>query len=354
MFSGLVGKKRRSLLGVDISSTAIRVLELSQTNGRYQVEAYASESLPPNAIVEQSINNDEEVGEAVKRALARSSSKTTDAALAVAGSSVIIKTIQMNSSLTDNELDFQIRAEADQYIPYPLEEVALDWQVLGNVENNPDSINVLLVACRSETVERRKDAVEYADLKAQLVDVELYCVERAMKLLQNHLEAEQVATVAVVDIGATMTTLSVLHEGSSVYTREQLFGGRQLVEDIMRLYGMDEPQAYASLSGEGLPVSYREEALTPFLNAVVQQVSRSLQFFYSSSPYNDVDYLVLAGETASLEGLSELVSEELGIPVLVANPFRDMKVGNKVDTTQLAKDAPSLMVACGLALRSFG
>ncbi|MGB1090688.1 MAG: pilus assembly protein PilM [Oceanobacter sp.] len=341
------------MIGIDISSTAVKVIELSKQGDDYQVEAYASESLPPNAIIEQNISNDEEVGEAVKRALSKSGSKATNAAIAVAGSSVIIKTIQMNSNLNEFEMDFQIRAEADQYIPYPLDEVALDWEVVGQVENNPDSVNVLLVACRSETVERRKDAVEYADLEAQLIDVELYCIERSMGLLHHYLDGENVQTVAVIDIGATMTTLSVLHEGSSVYTREQLFGGRQLVEDIMRLYGLDEPQATAAVGGEGLPASYQEDTLQPFLNAVVQQVSRSLQFFYSSSPYNDVDYIVLAGGTASLGGLSELITEELGIPAMVANPFKDMTVAKNIDHQLLLHDAPSLMVACGLAMRGF-
>ena len=165
MLASLFNKKSKALVGVDISSTSVKVLELSRNNDRYQVEAYATEPLPPNAIVEQAISNDEAVGEAIRKALGRSRSSVKRAALAVAGSAVITKTVQMSGKLNDDEMDMQIRAEADQYIPYPLEEVALDWEIQGGSEQGLELVDVMLAACRSETVERRKDAVEYANLK---------------------------------------------------------------------------------------------------------------------------------------------------------------------------------------------
>lgn len=353
MLASLFNKKSKALIGVDISSTSVKVLELSHNNGRYQVEAYASEPLPPNAIVEQAISNDEAVGEAIRKAVGRSRTSAKRAAIAVAGSAVITKTVQMSSKLSDDEMDLQIRAEADQYIPYPLEEVALDWEVQGESDQVPDSVDVLLAACRSETVERRKDAVEYADLEAGVVDVEAFCTERAFELLQGQLEGEDIETVAVLDIGATMTTLSVLHEGKSIYTREQLFGGRQLTEDIMRRYGLSEEEATRSKLDGDLPDDYESEVLEPFRKAVVQQVSRSLQFFYSSSQFNDVDFVVLAGGTSAIPLLAENVEEDLGVATLIANPFMNMTLSQKVNASLLANDAPSLMIACGLAMRSF-
>lgn len=354
MLASLFKKKNKILLGVDISSTTVKLLELSHNNGRYQVESYASESLPANAVVEQSIGDTEVVGQVIKKALGRSRSSGKRAAIAVAGSAVITKTIEMSDNLTDDEMDQQIRIEADQYIPYPLDEVALDWEIQGPAEL-PGMVNVLLAACRKENVELRKESLEIAQLETGLVDVEAFCTERAFELVQTQLidDGDDIDTVAIVDIGATMTTLSVLNKGKTIYTREQLFGGKQLTEEIMRRYGLSEEEAQRSKLDGGLPDDYESEVLGPFRDSVVQQISRSLQFFYSSSQFNDVDYIILAGGTASINDLEQLTQEKLGISAVIANPFVDMTLSQKVNASMLSNDAPSLMIACGLAMRSF-
>lgn len=353
VLANLFKKKNKAVLGVDISSTSIKLIELSEQNGRIQVEAYASEPLPENAVVEQAINDEEAVGGAIKKALTRSRSTQKKVAVAVAGSTVITKTIQMASGLSDDEMENQITVEADQYIPYPLEEVAMDFEVQGPVEGNDQQVDVLLAACRKETVELREDSVEIAGLESSVVDVEAYCIERAFELLEPQLEGDEVETVAIMDIGATMTTLNVLNKGSIIYTREQMFGGQQLTEEIQRRYGISAQEAMKAKLEGGLPDDYEAEILEPFKDSVVQQVSRSLQFFYSSSQFNDVDYVILAGGTSSLEGLAQLVHEKIGTPAIVANPFAQMTIGQKVNTQALANDAPGLLVACGLAMRSF-
>jgi type IV pilus assembly protein PilM len=354
VLAGLLKKKNKILLGVDISSTSVKILELSQSNGRYQVESYASEPLPSNAVVEQSIGDEEAVGLVIKKALGKVRASSKRAAIAVAGSAVITKNIEMSESLSDDEMDYQIRIEADQYIPYPLEEVALDWQIQGPSEI-PGNVDVLLAACRLENVELRKDALEIGGLEAGIVDIEAFCTERCYELVKSQLhdEGDDVETVAIVDIGATMTTLSVLHHGKTIYTREQLFGGKQLTEEVMRRYGLSEEEAVRAKLDGGLPDDYESEVLDPFRDSVVQQVSRSLQFFYSSSQYNDVDYIVLAGGTSSIIGLDQLTQEKLGISTIVANPFVDMTLSQKVNASSLNNDAPALMIACGLAMRSF-
>lgn len=353
MLAGLLKKKNKTLLGVDISSTSVKILELSQSNGRYQVESYASEPLPANAVVEQSIGDEEAVGLVIKKALGKARASSKIAAIAVAGSAVITKNIEMNDGLTDDEMDYQIRIEADQYIPYPLEEVALDWQIQGPSEI-PGNVDVLLAACRLENVELRKDALEIGGLETGIVDIEAFCTERCYELVQSQLtDDEDVDTVAIIDIGATMTTLSVLNQGKTIYTREQLFGGKQLTEEVMRRYGLSEEEALRAKLDGGLPDDYESEVLDPFRDSVVQQVSRSLQFFYSSSQYNDVDYIVLAGGTSSIIGLDQLTQEKLGISAIVANPFVNMTLSQKVNASLLNNDAPALMIACGLAMRSF-
>lgn len=353
MLAKLFKKKNKAVLGIDISSTSIKLIELIELNGRMQVEAYASEPMPENAVVEQVINDEEAVGGAIKKALVRARSSVKRGAVAVAGSAVITKVIQMSAGLSDDEMENQIRLEADQYIPYPLEEVAMDFETQGPVEGNEQLVEVLLAACRKETVELREDAIEISGLESAVVDVEAFCVERAFKLLESQLEGDNIDTVAIVDVGAVMTTLNVLNKGHIIYTREQMFGGQQLTEEIQRRYGISAQEAQKAKLEGGLPDDYESEILNPFRESVVQQVSRSLQFFYSSSQFNDVDYVILAGGTASLDGLAQLVQEKIGTPAIVANPFASMTLGSKVNAQILANDAPGLLIACGLAMRSF-
>jgi len=351
---GLFKKKTNTLLGIDISSTSVKLLELSRAGGRYRVEAYAVEPLPPNAVVEKNIAELEGVGQALGRVLAKARTNARNAAVAVAGSAVIAKTIEMDAGLSDDELENQIKLEADQYIPYPLEEVAIDFEVQGQSARNPGRVEVLLAACRKENVEVREAALALAGLSAKVIDVEAYALERAYTLMAGQLGGNvDELTVAIVDIGATMTTLSVLHNGRTIYTREQLFGGRQLTEEIQRRYGLSIEEAGLAKKQGGLPDDYQVEVLTPFRDAVVQQVARSLQFFFAAGQYNDVDYILLAGGTASISGLDRLIQQKIGTPTLVANPFADMTLNSKVNASALASDAPALMIACGLAMRSF-
>jgi len=351
---GLFTKKANTLLGIDISSTSVKLLELSRSGNRYRVEAYAVEPLPPNAVVEKNIVELEGVGQALQRVVARAKVSVKQAAVAVSGSAVITKSIEMESGLSDDELENQLKIEADQYIPYPLEEVAIDFEVQGPAARTPGRVEVLLAACRKENVEIREAALALAGLTAKVVDVEAYALERSYGLLAPMLAGAQgELTVAVVDIGATMTTLSVLHNGRTIYTREQLFGGRQLTEEIQRRYGLSVEEAGLAKKQGGLPDDYDSEVLQPFKEAVVQQVSRSLQFFFAAGQFHDVDYILLAGGTASLPGLDRLIQQKIGTQTLVANPFADMSLSNKVNAGALASDAPALMIACGLAMRSF-
>ena len=346
-------KKAKPVIGLDISSTSVKLLELSRSGDRYRVESYTVKALPPNAVVEKNIADPVAVAEVIRSMVKQSKTKLKHAAVAVAGSAVITKMIDMPADLNDDAMESQIAAEADQYIPFPLEEVALDFEVQGISPRNPDQVEVLLAACRRENVEVRQQVLADSDLIAEKVDIEAYCMERAFELIAEQLEDQEGQVVAIIDIGATMTTLSVLVDGKTVYTREQLFGGRQLTEEIQRRYGLSREEAGLAKKQGGLPDDYEMEVLTPFKDAVVQQVTRSLQFFFSASQYNDVDYIILAGGVASLEGLVGLIEEKLGTQTVVANPFARMSVSSRVNAVSLANDAPALMSVTGLAMRSF-
>ena len=350
----LFNRSKPPLIGLDISSTAVKLLELSQSGSRYRVESYAVEPLPPNSVVEKNITDVDAVGEAVRRAVKRSGTRTRHAAVAIAGSSVITKIIAMPASMSDDDIESQITMEADQYVPYPLEEVNLDFEVMGPSEKNPETVDVMLAACRSENVDLRNAAVETSGLTTLVMDVESFASENAFALLTDQLPDQGVdKTIALIDVGATMTTLNVLHNLKSIYTRDTVFGGKQLTEEIMRRYGLSYEEAGMAKRQGGLPENYTTDVLLPFKEAMTQQASRSLQFFYSSSPHSKVDFIVLAGGSASIPGMDEMIQEKLGLETTIANPFASMSLSARVKPQTLSNDAPSLMVACGLALRSF-
>ena len=351
---GFLSKRKHShVLGIDISSTTIKLIELSRAGERYRVDGYAVAPLPQDAVVEKNIANVDEVAAALRTVVAQAKTKTKLACTAVAGSSVITKVVPMPAGLREDDLEIQLTLEADQYIPYPLDEVAIDFEVQGETASNPDQVDVLLSACRREAIDAHTEVLELAGLTPKIVDVEGYALERAYDLMRAQKGIPENAIVAIADIGATMTTLSVLREGRVVYTREQLFGGKQLTDEIMRRYGLPLAEAGLAKKQGGLPEDYQTDVLEPFRDAVAQQVARSLQFFFSSSDFNRVDAVILGGGVAAMEGLPDLVQQRLNTEVFTADPFAGMTTASGVDAVALKADATAMMIAVGLALRSF-
>jgi type IV pilus assembly protein PilM len=351
---GLLNSNKPNILGLDISSTSVKLLELAQDGDNYRVQSLAVEPLPDNAVADKNIQDVEAVGETIQKAVKRSGTKLKNAAVAVAGSAVITKVIVMPAGLSDSELEAQIEMEADQYIPYPLEEINLDFEIIGESEHNPETVDVLLAASRSENIELRSAALAIGGLTPKIVDVEAYTIENSSKLIMHQLDdASDDSIIALIDIGATMTSLNVVENNRLIYTREQSFGGKQLTEEIMRRYGLAYDEAGRLKKDGGLPDNYIQEVLEPFKETIAQQVSRFLQFFYTSGQHNSVDLIALAGGCASIPGIDELVESQLDTPTVIANPFAEMSLASKVNPQSLSNDAPSLMIACGLAMRSF-
>jgi type IV pilus assembly protein PilM len=347
-------RTKTPLLGVDISSTSVKLLELSRSGSRHRVESYAVEPLPPNSVVEKNITDAELVGEAIGRAVKKSGSRTRTGACAVAGSAVITKLISMPAELSEEDMESQIQIEADQYIPYPLEEISLDFEVLQQSETDPGRVDVMLAASRSDNVDIRVAALEVGGLQAKVVDVEAFALENAVSLLAASGGAFAEAHIAaIMDVGATTSTLSVLEDLKIIYTREQVFGGRQLTDEIQRRYGLSYEEAGLAKRQGGLPDNYEPEVLEPFKESMAQEVNRALQFFYSSSQVGAVDHVVIAGGCASIAGIGDLIQSKIDTPVSIANPFANMSVASRVRQEALVNDAPAMMIACGLSLRSF-
>ena len=353
--SALLNSKARSLIGLDISSSAVKMVELA-TNGKdgYRVERYAIEVLPKDAVSDGNIANLDGVVDCVRRAWKRLGTSTRNVAMALPGSAVITKKIIVPGGLREDELEAQVESEANQYIPFSIDEVKLDFQVIGPAPAVPDELEVLIAASKKERVEDRVAVADAAGLKAVVVDVESLAALSAFELVERQLpDGGKNQVVALIDAGASVMNLTVLRNGQQVYTREQAFGGAQLTQDIARHYGMSHEDAEAAKRAGNLPEGYEAELLSPFMENLALEVSRALQFFFTSTQYNKVDHLVMAGGCAVIPGVDEVVATRTQINTLIANPFANMVLSDRVRAKSLLADSSSLMVACGLALRRF-
>jgi type IV pilus assembly protein PilM len=352
----LFGRNNRQLIGLDITTSSIKLIELSMTGRQqYRVESYAAEATPVNSMNEKNIVDAEAVGEAIRRAVKRAGARSKDVAIAIAGDAAITKVIQMPRSLRPAELEGQVETQADQYIPFPMDEVSYDFEVLGQNEKDPDSNDVLLVATRTENVEQRQNAVRAGGLTAKIVDVEAFALENACRLMTHQMpDGGMDRTIAVVDFGASSTTFSVLRNLKVVYTRDFPFGGQQLTEEIMRTYGLSMEEAGRAKKEGGLPGNYQAEVLDPFIDDMTQQVSRSLQFYLASgSGREQPEKILVCGGCANIAGVADVISSRVGIAAERGDPLGQMTLSSRARAQAVNKDATALLIACGLALRSF-
>ncbi|QIH05774.1 MULTISPECIES: type IV pilus assembly protein PilM [unclassified Pseudomonas] len=346
---GLFRKKSSSLLGIDINATAITVLALSRQGAGYRVEAFAREPLLPGVVQGRQIVDPESLGMALLRAWSRSGSRLRDSVVAVPGEALISKLIEVPAGLSDEELENQIALEASQYIPYALEDVALDFEVQGPVPGNSRRVQVLLVACRNEQVESLEAVLALAGLRARVVDSEPLALERGLAL--TIAKALPQASLALLDLGADISTFSVMRGQRVIYGREQLFGSRQLMEALGRHHGLTLDEALLAQRKGCLPQGCNEDVLQPFGLQVQEQVVLALQQFSASAQQQPLDLLLLAGTASALDGLARAVEQCSGVATAIADPVRNMSVSHRLDSQQLAGQAPGLLLACGLALR---
>lgn len=347
--------KTPPLVGVDISSTAVKLVELGEAaRGRYSIERYVIETLPKDAVVEGNIANMDDVVDALKLAWSQLGTRSRHIAMALPSASVISKKITLAAGLSEDEMETQVQAEANQVVPFSLDEVNLDFQVLGQGASPGGDVEVLLVASRKEKIEDRVAAAEAAGLKVLVMDTESNASQTAFEGMVHVLpDSGRGQTVALIDIGATTMHILVFVDNVMVYSREQSFGGNQLTQEIQRRYGMTYEEAEKLKRKGEMPDRYGLEILQPFTETLALEIGRALQMFVASTSWTKVDYIVLAGGTAILPGLDEAVAGRTEASTMVANPFAGMARSERVAADRLAMDAPALLVACGLAMRRF-
>jgi type IV pilus assembly protein PilM len=347
--------KLRPLIGVEISSTSIKMVELVDSGkGQPKVERYAIESLPHDAVVDGDLAQLELVAETIEKCWRKLGTSTRTIAMSLPTASVITKKITLPANLREEEMEVQVESEANQYIPFALEEVNLDFQVIGPAPGSPDDVEVMLAASRKEKVDDRVAAAELAGLKLVVMDVESYATQAAYEMVIKQLpNGGKDQIIALIDVGAAAMKMTVSRNDEALYAREQAFGGAQLTDEIMRAYGMSREEA-ESLKRSGTPPdNYEAEVLHPFLESLALEIARALQFFFTSTPHSEVHHILLAGGATLLPDIEQIVGQRTKVNTLLADPFIGMMLSPTIRAKQLAADAPSLLVACGLALRKF-
>ena len=351
----LLGRKHVPMIGLDISSSSAKLVELSKSAaGDYVLERMASEPFEKGWITDGQIEKFDEVVVAVRKLLVKSGSKTRLVVMAMPQSAVITKRIMLPAGLRDEELELQVESEANQYIPFSLDEVSLDFCVIGPSPTSGGDVEVLIAASRKERVQDRQGLAEAAGLKPAVLDIESHASLLAMGRIVDTLPNQgRDALVALFEIGADTTSLKVLREGEMLYDRDQAFGGSQLTTLISRQYGFSFEEAETKKLASDLPEDYENVVLNPFVDSLSQEIGRALQYFFTSTPHHKVHYVMLAGGTATLPGLKDRVTELTGFASMVVNPFDGMKIGSHVKEAKVRKESPSYLTACGLAMRRF-
>ena len=351
----LLGRKYPPMIGLDISSSSVKLVELGQDDsGVYILERFAAESFEKGWITDGQIEKFDEVADAVRRVVSKSGSKTKDVVMAMPQSSVITKKIMLPAGLREEELELQVESEANQYIPFSLDEVSLDFCVVGPSPTSVGDVEVLIAASRKDRVQDRQGLAEAAGLRPVVLDIESHASRLAMSRVVSALPNEgHDALIALFEIGADTTSLKVLRDDEMLYDRDQAFGGSQLTQLISRQYGFSFEEAEQKKLSSDLPEDYDQQILAPFVDSLSQEIGRALQYFFTSTPHHKVHYVMLAGGTATLPGLKDRVTELTGFASMVVNPFDNMKLGGAVRESKLRREAPSYLTACGLAMRRF-
>ena len=343
------------LIGLDISSSAVKMVELAESGrGVYRLERYVIEPLPKDAVTDGNITNLDATADTVKRAYKKLGSRIKNVAMALPVAMVITKKIILPGNQREEDMEIQVEAEANQYIPFAMDEVNLDFQIIGPAPNSAEEVEVLIAASRKEKVEDRVAVAETAGLKTVVMDVDSYATLEAFGLIAPQLPANgRDQNIAIVDIGAHMMHFYVIRNGQQLFSREQAFGGNQLTQDIQRAFNLSADEAEVAKRSGGLPDNYDIDVLQPFTETLALEVARALQFFFTSTTHTQVEHIILAGGCSLISGLDEIVAKRTNINTLIGNPFAEMAQAQKLRPQQLAADAPMLLIAIGLALRRF-
>ena len=342
--------KKQPLVGIDISSSSVKIVSLSKKENEYILDGYSIKPIPTGSIVDGNITDIDSLGAVVLDALNESNSNIKNVACCIPNSKIITKNINLPTSIPETELEGQVQTEMTKHIPYALEEINLDFQF--NKQINEDVNEFTVIATKSENIDSLIAVLELAELTPKIVDVEIYAVENALNFISKINKNFSInSALGIVDIGISATKLSVLDNGKLTYTREQTFGGKQLLNELQRSLGLSLKDSRELLRTTDNLESAHQSILDNFMTSATQEIERALQLFYSSENAIRLDRIVLAGGFSSINGLSHKVTTGSGTQSFVISPFTEISISESIEKSKLANDQPALLTAMGLAIR---
>ncbi len=340
---------KNHLIGLDIGSKTIKAAEIIETKKGHRLKKFGMITIPPGLIEDGTINDSDKVAEYIRQLFKEHKLMEHNVALSIGGFSVIVKKINIQK-MDENKLQETIQFEAEQYIPFDISDVNLDFQILGENENNPNQMSVFLVAAKKEMVNEYMNLVQMAGLNPCIIDVEAFA-------LQNIYEFNYDATnenIALIDIGASKTSLNILKGFSSLFMRDVSLGCGQINQKIVSLAGCTLEEAeHIKFGSQNDKVS--QEDLKEIVSSVVTdwciEIKRALDFFYSTYPDDSITKIILSGGGANIKDFRHLLSMETSAEVDLINPFNKLELANSLDSVHLGKIAPQAAISMGLAIR---
>jgi type IV pilus assembly protein PilM len=344
---------KKDIIGLDIGSHHIKVVELKESKGSYSLERLGISTLQPELIVDGSILDAARVVDAIRELITNSDIKTRDVTLSVSGhSSVIIKRVTM-PQMSEDELEESIKFEAEQYIPFDIEDVNLDFQILGPAEED-NMMDVIIVAVKKDKINEYVTVVRDAGLNPVIVDVDAFALENMYELNYEPAEGQN---VALVNIGASTININIIKSGVSVFTRDSSVGGNLHTEALQREFTVSYPVAEKLKLGEeveGIAPEDVAAVLSAASNDIITEIARSFDYFRDTTNYENIDSIIISGGVASTGGFVDALAERSGVEVSIVEPFRNIEIPDAFDRDYLKKVEPLAAVAVGLALRKVG
>ncbi|MDI9347381.1 MAG: type IV pilus assembly protein PilM [Methylacidiphilales bacterium] len=346
--------KGKGLIGIDISNFTVKLMEFSKNGNNYKIEHFGILPLEEGMVVNSKIVKIEEVADKIRDLVSKYGASTKQAAFAISGSDAITKIAQFSSLASDEEILNLIQTYPDQYLPFPIEDMAIDFKVLGPSSVSPDLSDVIITGAKITDISTIVETAQQAGLTPAVIDVSTYAIENIYPLVnENFPDYGRNKAIALIDIGGINTNATIFDNGDITFARVANFGGKKLTDEIMSKYGVSYNDAGRLKREGGLPDNYETELLNPFKEDIVNQINRLLRFYYNNNHVETVDFIALAGGCSNIDGISELVESRLGIHCNVLDPFSGMSCAFRVSKKQLQLNSSSLLVAGSLAMRAF-
>ena len=350
---------KKENFAIDIGSSSVKVLQMERTaggRGGWSILGIGHSPISRAVVADKSVVDIEALAVAIEQAVAKARIRSRTAIAAMPVSQATRKTIQMPNDLTEIEQENFMEVEAPNHIPFALDEVRMDFEILGVNESDSKSNDVQLVAVKTEAMQQRLDALSAANISVNIMDVDEFAIERAMRFVtsQNPLTESSEHIEVLVDIGHEFSVLYVLKDGRNIYTREQNFGMKQLTDEVSRRFGLLGPEAQSQLSlasNSTLPPEYHNDVLPQFRSEVASQINRLIQYFFAATSYNRVSRIWVSGGGGGLSNISEEVHDLTGVKTHVINPLSYAQLENGVDPAYVQAMGASFLTAFGLAMR---